>query len=66
MDSLELNSFVLARLKPAKIIKEHSKDIVGIDFSTDGQLLYVADCQTLNVFSTKSGQNYRKLNMKIH
>lgn len=66
MQSIELNASVLQRFKPAKIIKDHSKDIVGMDFSNDGEVLYVADSQTLNIFSTSSGTIYRKLFMKIH
>jgi hypothetical protein len=31
-----LSKNVFERMKPAKIIKEHVKDIVGIDFSDDG------------------------------
>lgn len=64
--SIQLAAKVLEKLKPAKIIKEHSKDIVGMDFSDDGQILYVADSQTLNVFLTSNAQSYRKLYMKIH
>ncbi len=63
---MELSTQLLERLKPAKIIKEHTKDIVGMDFSDDGQILYVADSQTLNVYLTGSGQSYRKLSLKIH
>jgi hypothetical protein len=37
-----------------------------MDFSDDGQILYVADSQTLNVFLTGNAQSYRKLYMKIH
>jgi len=37
-----------------------------MDFSDDGQILYVADSQTLNVYLTGSGQCYRKLFLKIH
>lgn len=37
-----------------------------MDFSDDGQILYVADCQTLNVYLTSTAQSYRKLFMKIH
>ena len=64
--AVELTGGVFERMKPAKIIKEHTKDIVGLDFSDDGQILYVADSQTLNVFLTSSAQSYRKLFMKIH
>ena len=39
---------------------------MGIDFSNDGQLLYIADHQTLNVILTSNGQSYRKLYMKNH
>lgn len=53
-------------MKPAKIIKEHTKDIVGLEFSNDGEILYVADSQTLNVFLTSNAQCYRKLFMKTH
>jgi COMPASS component SWD2 len=63
---VELSGQLLERLKPAKIIKEHTKDIVGMDFSDDGQILYVADAQTLNVYLTVNGQSYRKLSLKIH
>lgn len=64
--AVELTAQVLERLKPAKIIKEHSKDIVGMDFSDDGQILYVADAMTLNVYLTGNAQSYRKLFLKIH
>lgn len=64
--AVELTSGVFERMKPAKIIKEHTKDIVGLDFSDDGEILYVADSQTLNVFLTSTAQSYRKLFMKIH
>ena len=64
--TMQLSKNVFERMKPAKIIKEHVKDIVGIDFSDDGQILYIADSQTLNIFITKTGQNYSKLYMKIH
>lgn len=37
-----------------------------MDFSDDGQILYVADAQTLNVYLTVNGQSYRKLSLKIH
>jgi hypothetical protein len=37
-----------------------------MDFSDDGQILYVADAQTLNVYLTSNGQSYRKLFLKIH
>ena len=57
---------VMGKFKAAKIIKEHTKEIVGIDFSNDGQLLYIADHQTLNVILTSNGQSYRKLYMKNH
>jgi COMPASS component SWD2 len=56
----------MQKLKPAKIIKDHSKDIVGIDFSNDGQLLYTADNTMLNIYATRTGQNYRKLYLKNH
>jgi hypothetical protein len=52
--------------KPAKIIKESMKEIVCIDFSDDGTLLYVADGNTLNAYLTRTGQNYRKLFLKNH
>jgi COMPASS component SWD2 len=51
-------------LKPAKIIKEHTSDITGLDFSNDGEILYVSDSQTLNVYLTTNAQCYRKLFMK--
>ena len=51
-------------LKPAKIIKDHTKDITGLDFSNDGDILYVSDSQTLNVYLTANALSYRKLYMK--
>lgn len=61
-----ISSHVLERMKAAKIIKDHTKDIVGMDFSDDGQILYVADSQTLNVYITATAQSYRRLFMKHH
>lgn len=66
MSNIELNNSLMEKLKPAKIIKDHTKDIVGLDFSNDGEILYVADSQTLNVFLTANAQSYRKLFMKTH
>lgn len=63
---VELTPQIFEKFKPAKIIKEHTKDIVGMDFSDDGQILYVADAQTLNVYLTGNAQSYRKLFLKIH
>ncbi len=42
------------------------KEIVAVDFSDDGSLLYVADCTTLNVYNTRTGQIFKKLFMKNH
>ena len=61
-----ISGHILERMKPAKIIKDHTKDIVGMDFSDDGQILYVADSQTLNVYITATAQSYRRLFMKNH
>jgi sugar lactone lactonase YvrE len=61
-----LTGQVFERMKAAKIIKDHTKDIVGMDFSDDGQILYVADSQTLNVYITATAQSYRRLFMKNH
>jgi COMPASS component SWD2 len=48
------------------VIKEHNKDIVGLDFSNDGTFLYSADSTTLNIFETRQGKMIRKLFMKTH
>jgi hypothetical protein len=56
----------MQKMKPAKIIKDHPKDIVGIDFSNNGALLYTADSTMLNIYSTRNAQNYRKLFLKNH
>ena len=66
MANLELSSQVMKALKPAKIIKEHTNDITGLDFSNDGEILYVSDSTTLNVYLTANAQCYRKLFMKTH
>ena len=65
-ESIELSEETFKKFKASKIIKEHQKDIVGLDFSNDGVLLYSADSNTLNVFSTQEGKLYRKLFMKTH
>ncbi len=39
---------------------------MGIDFSNDGEFLYIADCTTLTVYSTRTGLAYRTLYMKNH
>lgn len=66
MSNIELSNPLMEKFKPAKIIKDHTKDIVGLEFSNDGEILYVADSQTLNVFLTANAQSYRKLFMKTH
>ena len=66
MNSVVMGEAMIEKLKPARIIKDHSKDIVGIDFSNDGDILYIADSQTLNVVSTSNAQTYRRLHMKVH
>lgn len=66
MSNVDLTNSLIEKLKPAKIIKDHTKDIVGLEFSNDGEILYVADSQTLNVFLTANAQSYRKLFMKTH
>ena len=63
-EGIELSETTFKKFKASKIIKEHQKDIVGLDFSNDGMLLYSADANTLNVFSTQEGKLYRKLFMK--
>ena len=63
---LELTDEIMRSLKPAKIIKENMKEIVSVDFSDDGSLLYVADSTTLNVYNTRTGQTFKKLFMKNH
>lgn len=35
-ESIELTPELLKKFKAAKIVKEHQKDIVGLDFSNDG------------------------------
>jgi COMPASS component SWD2 len=66
MSTVDLTNTIMEKMKPAKIIKEHTKDIVGLEFSNDGEILYVADSQTLNVYLTANAQCYRKLFMKTH
>ena len=66
MANIELTASLMKKLKPAKIIKEHQTDITGLDFSNDGEILYVSDTNTLNVYLTANAQCYRKLFMKNH
>ena len=47
---VDLDEKLLSTFKAATVSKEHGKDIVGLDFSDDGSLLYSADSSTLNVF----------------
>lgn len=63
---VELTDELIKSFKPAKIIKENMKEIVSVDFSDDGSSLYVADSSTLNVYDTRTGQNFKKLFMKNH
>lgn len=63
---VDLSSKILSQMRPAKIIKDHAKDIVGLDYSNDGEMLYVADAHTLSVYSTKTGQLFKRLFMKLH
>ena len=63
---IALNDDIMRNLKPAKIIKQNMKELVAVDFSDDGSLLYVADCSTLNVYNTRTGGIFKKLFMKNH
>lgn len=65
-EGIELSDETFKNFKASKIIKEHQRDIVGLDFSNDGMLMYSADSTTLNVFQTQEGKLYRKLYMKNH
>lgn len=64
--SIEITSDLIRKFKSAKIVKDHQKDIVGLDFSDDGELLYSADATTLIVYNTQDGKLFRKLYMKNH
>ena len=64
--AIELSPEIFKSFRPAKVFKEHSKDIVGLDFSNDGSLMYSADSTSLNVFETQEGNIYRRLYMKTH
>ena len=63
---LTLTDQLMKSLRPAKIIKQNMKQIVAVDFSDDGSLLYVADANTLNAYNTRTGQSFKKLFMKNH
>ena len=65
-ESVELSPEVFKTFQAGKVIKEHNKDIVGMDFSNDGTLLYSADATTLNIFDTHKGKINKKLFMKNH
>lgn len=47
-------------------MKDHQKEIVGLDFSDDGEFLYSADACTLLAYNTVDGKLFRKLYMKNH
>lgn len=64
--SVELTTDLFRKFKSAKIVKDHQKDIVGLDFSDDGELIYSADSTTLIVYNTQEGKLFRKLYMKNH
>lgn len=65
-EAIDLNPEIFRKFRAGKVIKEHNKDIVGMDFSNDGTLLYSADSMTLNVFETHKGKLNKKLFMKNH
>jgi WD40 repeat protein len=65
-ESVELTTDQFRKFKSAKIIKDHQKDIVGLDFSDDGEFIYSADSTTLIVYNTQDGKQFRKLYMKNH
>lgn len=52
-ESIQITSELFKKFKAAKIIKDHQKDIVGLDFSDDGQILYSADSTTLIAYHTQ-------------
>lgn len=62
----EITPELFRKFKSAKIVKDHQKEIVGLDFSDDGAFLYSADNTTLVVYNTQDGKLYRKLYMKVH
>lgn len=65
-EQIEITSDLFRKFKAAKIVKDHQKEIVGLDFSDDGQFLYSADVSTLIVYNTIDGKLFRKLYMKNH
>jgi len=65
-ESVELTTDLFRKFKAGKIVKDHQKDIVGLDFSDDGEFLYSADSTTLIVYNVQDGKQFRKLFMKNH
>lgn len=64
-EGVELTPALLKSFACGKVSKEHviscvtqSKDIVDLDFSGDGTLLYTCDETTLNVYETMSARYF--------
>lgn len=63
-EGIDLSPAVLKNMTSGKVSKEHSKDIICLEFSMDGSRLYSCDETTVNIYDTTSAKKIKTVFLK--